>query len=105
MLDSVSLTEVAPPFGVRTTQLVRHVRDLAALRDGITMLALGELSTQIGDAIAGRPSPGFIVGFRFRASDLRGRHHAACVNDIVTAYLGEPAAPAEGARCILAPVG
>ncbi|GAB2790340.1 TetR/AcrR family transcriptional regulator [Amycolatopsis magusensis] len=75
--DSVSLAEVARSFGVRTPSLYGHVRDLAALRDGITVLALGELSARIGEAIAGRSNrealAGFIDAHRTYAAEHPGR--------------------------------
>lgn len=53
-LDEVTLSAVARELDVRTPSLYAHVRDLAALRDGVTILALGELADQAGDAVAGR---------------------------------------------------
>lgn len=53
-LFAVTLSAVARELDVRTPSLYGHVRDLAALRDGITILALGELADRSGDAIAGR---------------------------------------------------
>ncbi|GAA1619102.1 TetR-like C-terminal domain-containing protein [Kribbella sancticallisti] len=61
--DSVTLAAIARSFGVRTPSLYTHVRDLAALRDGITVLALDELAERIGDAIAGRSGYDALVGF------------------------------------------
>lgn len=53
-LAAVTLSEVARTLSVRTPSLYGHVRDLAALRDGLTILALGELADRVGEAIAGR---------------------------------------------------
>lgn len=53
-LTAVTLSAVARELDVRTPSLYGHVRDLAALRDGITILALGELSDRAGEAVAGR---------------------------------------------------
>jgi AcrR family transcriptional regulator len=61
--DSVSLAAVARSFGVRTPSLYEHVRDLAALRDGVTALALDELATLISEAIAGRARENALIGF------------------------------------------
>ncbi len=52
--DEVTLSAVARELDVRTPSLYAHVRDLAALRDGVTILALGELADRAGEAIAGR---------------------------------------------------
>jgi AcrR family transcriptional regulator len=61
--DSVTLTAIARSFGVQTPSLYTHVRDLAARRDGITVLALDELAERIGEAIAGRSQYDALVGF------------------------------------------
>src|SRR5689334_3801212 len=50
----VTLSAVARRLGVQAPSLYSHVRDLEALRDGITALALGELAERVGGAIAGR---------------------------------------------------
>lgn len=75
--DSVSLAAVARSFGVQTPSLYGHVRDLAALRDGITALALDELSERITDLIAGRSGRealrGFASAHREYANDHPGR--------------------------------
>ncbi len=51
--DAVSLSAVARTLGVQPPSLYSHVRDLAALRDGIAEAALQELGTRISVAIAG----------------------------------------------------
>ncbi|KAA9110604.1 TetR/AcrR family transcriptional regulator [Microbacterium rhizomatis] len=51
---AVSLSEVARRLGVKTPSLYSHVRDLAALHDGITALALEEMADRVSTAIAGR---------------------------------------------------
>lgn len=61
--DSLSLAAVARSFGVRTPSLYEHVRDLAALRDGVTVLALDQLATLISDAVAGRAQGDALIGF------------------------------------------
>lgn len=53
-LTDVTLSAVARALDVRTPSLYGHVRDLAALRDGITTLALGELGDSASEAVAGR---------------------------------------------------
>lgn len=52
--EMVTLSAVARRLGVQAPSLYSHVRDLAALRDGVTALALGELAGRVGEAIAGR---------------------------------------------------
>jgi AcrR family transcriptional regulator len=61
--DSVTLAAIARSFSVQTPSLYAHVRDLAALRDGITALALDELTDRIAEAIAGRSQYDALVGF------------------------------------------
>jgi AcrR family transcriptional regulator len=53
-LEHVTLSAVARGFGVQTASLYSHVRDHAALLDGIHELALSELADRIGTATAGR---------------------------------------------------
>ncbi|MEV7874634.1 TetR-like C-terminal domain-containing protein [Microbacterium sp. NPDC089188] len=53
-LPEVTLSAVARELDVRTPSLYGHVRDLAALRDGITTLALGEVGDRASEAVAGR---------------------------------------------------
>ncbi|MEW1706841.1 TetR-like C-terminal domain-containing protein [Microbacterium sp. NPDC089190] len=53
-LTEVTLSAVARELDVRTPSLYGHVRDLAALRDGITTLALGEVGDRASEAVAGR---------------------------------------------------
>ncbi|WP_430645644.1 TetR/AcrR family transcriptional regulator [Agromyces sp. GXS1127] len=62
-MSSATLSAVARSFGVRTPSLYGHVRDLAALRDGITVLALHDLGEQVGEAIAGRSGRDALIGF------------------------------------------
>lgn len=51
---AVTLTSVARRLGVKAPSLYSHVRDLAALQDGVTALALGDLAERLAEAIAGR---------------------------------------------------
>ncbi|HUQ56982.1 TetR/AcrR family transcriptional regulator [Lentzea sp.] len=52
--EMVTLSAVARRLGVQAPSLYSHVRDLEALRDGVTALALSELADRVGEAIAGR---------------------------------------------------
>ncbi|MFD4640200.1 TetR/AcrR family transcriptional regulator [Lentzea sp. NPDC058436] len=52
--EKVTLSAVARRLGVQAPSLYSHVRDLEALRDGMTALALGELADLVATAIAGR---------------------------------------------------
>ncbi|MGN6124938.1 MAG: TetR/AcrR family transcriptional regulator [Humibacter sp.] len=75
--DAVTLAAVARRVGVQTPSLYSHVRDLAALRDGIVESTLGELNTRIALAIAGRSGHdalrGFAAAHRALAHDAPGR--------------------------------
>ena len=61
-LGRVTLTEVAQRLGVRTPSLYTHVRDRAALLDGVHELALDELADRIAAAVAGRSGRAALVG-------------------------------------------
>lgn len=62
-LDAVTLAAVARSLGVQTPSLYSHVRDLAALRDGIAVLALDGLADRVGDALVGRSGGDALEGF------------------------------------------
>ena len=49
-----SVSAIARRVGVQPASVYGHVRDLAAIRDGVHLLALSELADRIGDAVAGR---------------------------------------------------
>lgn len=51
---AVSLSAVARSLSVQTPSLYSHVRDLASLRDGVSILAMGELEQRTTEAVAGR---------------------------------------------------
>ena len=53
-LSTVSVAAVARSLSVQAPSLYGHVRDVAALRDGITVLALNELNERSARALAGR---------------------------------------------------
>jgi AcrR family transcriptional regulator len=75
--DAVTLSAVARRLGVRTPSLYSHVRDRDALLDGISGLALAELATRIGEALAGRSGrdalEAFAAAYRTYARENPGR--------------------------------
>jgi AcrR family transcriptional regulator len=75
--ETVSLSEVARRLGVQTPSLYSHVRDLAALRDGITALAFADLAARISPQIAGRSGRealhGLATAYRQFATESPGR--------------------------------
>lgn len=78
--DALTLSAVARSLGVRTPSLYSHVRDLAALRGGITTVALTDLADRIATNIAGRSGrpalDGFAEAHRQLAVDHPGRWQA-----------------------------
>jgi AcrR family transcriptional regulator len=75
--DSLSISAVARRLGVAAPSLYSHVRDLPALRAGVSALALEELSDAISTQIAGRSGREALFGFaeahRVYASRSPGR--------------------------------
>ncbi len=75
--DAITLTAVARRLGVQAPSLYSHVRDLSAVRDGVTALALGELADRVGEAIAGRAGrlalEGYAAAHRAYARESPGR--------------------------------
>lgn len=61
--ESVTLSTVARSLEVQTPSLYGHVRDLSALCDGVTVLALNELSERIEAAIGGRSGRDALYAF------------------------------------------
>jgi len=62
-LTNVTLSAVARRLGVKTPSLYAHVRDLAAVRDGVAILALTELAESVASNIAGRAGRDALTGF------------------------------------------
>lgn len=85
--DDITLSALARHLGVRTASLYSHVRDRAAVLDGVHELALDELAGRIGAAVAGRAGRDALAGLaeahRDYARDAPGRWTA----------LQRPAAP------------
>ncbi|BCY11494.1 TetR/AcrR family transcriptional regulator [Actinoplanes sp. L3-i22] len=75
--EAVTLSAVARRLGVQAPSLYSHVRDREALLDGVTALALGDLSQRIAAAIAGRAGraalEGYTGAYREFARDAPGR--------------------------------
>jgi AcrR family transcriptional regulator len=78
--EAVNLSAVARRLGVQAPSLYSHVRDRDALLDGITGLALAELSGRVGEAIAGRAGrsalEAYAAAHRHYAREFPGRWQA-----------------------------
>lgn len=61
--DAINISELARHFGVKPASLYSHVRDRAAVAEGVHQLALGELSERIAAAIGGRAASDALKGF------------------------------------------
>tara|TARA_R110002020_G_scaffold46850_8_gene133437 strand:- start:1880 stop:2482 length:603 start_codon:yes stop_codon:yes gene_type:complete len=68
--DAVSVSAVARSLGVQPASLYSHVRDRAALLDGIHRLALAELADRVGAAIAGRAGRDALIALADAHRDL-----------------------------------
>lgn len=60
--DAVTMSGVARHLGIQPASLYSHVRDLAALLEGIQELALAELADEVGLETAGRSGRAALVG-------------------------------------------
>ncbi len=98
-LDAVTLSAVARRLGVQTPSLYSHVRDHAALLDGITALALADLAERIAAAIAGRSGRLALAGFadahRSFAREAPGRWQS------LQRRAGPPAVASSAARTVV----
>ncbi|WP_434444919.1 TetR/AcrR family transcriptional regulator [Lentzea sp. E54] len=101
--EMVTLSAVARRLGVQAPSLYSHVRDLEALRDGVTALALGELSERIGEAIAGRAGrlalERYAAAYRTYARESPGRWQA------LQRRAGEAVVRSDAARAMAAQAG
>ncbi|GAA1807685.1 TetR/AcrR family transcriptional regulator [Agromyces neolithicus] len=61
--DAITISTIARRFGVQPASLYSHVRDLAAVKEGVQELALGELADRVAVAIAGRATTDALHGF------------------------------------------
>lgn len=79
-IQNATLSAVARRLGVKTPSLYSHVRDLASLLDGVTALALADLSDLVASRIAGRSGRDALEGLaeshRALALHHRGRWQA-----------------------------
>src|SRR5690349_20013002 len=60
---ALTIADVARSLHVQAPSLYSHVRNLQALRDGIAILALQDLSDRIVEAIMGRSGKAALAGF------------------------------------------
>jgi len=70
--DAVSVSAVARALGVQPASLYAHVRDRAALLEGIHRLALAELADRVADAMAGRAGREALVALADAHRDFAG---------------------------------
>ncbi len=73
-LGNLTLADISRSFGVQTPSLYSHVRNLAELRDCITILAMDDLADRISDAIAGRSAYEALEGFAQCHRSLLNEH-------------------------------
>lgn len=72
--DAITVSALARHLGVQPASLYSHVRDRAAVLDGVHELALGELADRIGAAIAGRSGRQALIGFADAHRDYAREH-------------------------------
>ncbi|SEM71874.1 TetR/AcrR family transcriptional regulator [Cryobacterium sp. TMT1-3] len=98
--DDVTLSAIALRLSVQTPSLYSHVRDRAALLDGITALALSELADRVAVAIAGRAGRlalrGFAEAHRVYSLESPGRWQS------LQRRAGTAAVESSAARCFVA---
>ncbi|WP_434992193.1 TetR/AcrR family transcriptional regulator [Arthrobacter sp. Ld5] len=73
-LEHVTLAAVARSFDVRSPSLYAHVRDVGALHDGITNVALSQLADRISEGIAGRSGKDALTAFAQAHRDYMQEH-------------------------------
>lgn len=79
-LEAVTLSAVARRLGVRTPSLYSHVRDHSALLDGVSAVALADLTARVAESVAGRSGLPALAGLarahRAFAREAPGRWQA-----------------------------
>ncbi|GAA3213462.1 TetR/AcrR family transcriptional regulator [Streptomyces sp. XM83C] len=82
--DKVSLSALARRFGVKDASLYSHVRNLQELRMRLALLAGGEMTDRIADAVAGRSGKealaAFAAAYREYALTHPGRYAATQIH-------------------------
>lgn len=71
---TVTLSAVARSLEIQPPSLYSHVRDLGALRDGITVLALGELADAVAEEIGGRSRGEALRGYALAHRQYMNAH-------------------------------
>ncbi|MGN2637737.1 TetR/AcrR family transcriptional regulator [Nocardia takedensis] len=71
--DAIVMSSVARALGVRTASLYGHLKDRAAVCDGVHELALAELAEVVADAVAGRSRRDALVGLGAAQRDYARR--------------------------------
>lgn len=98
--DAVSLSAVARALGVQPPSLYSHVRDLAALRDGISEAALHDLGERISLAIAGLSGAPALRGFANAHRDFARASPGGWQS--LQRRMGEPVARSTAAHTVVA---
>lgn len=89
--DAVSISAVARGFGVQPASLYSHVRDRAALVDGMMILALDDIATAVSAEIEGRAGRDALAGL------ARAQRDIARERPGLWSALRRPASPATAA--------
>ncbi|MFK4145338.1 TetR/AcrR family transcriptional regulator [Streptomyces sp. NPDC004065] len=72
--ENVSLSALARRFGVKDASLYSHVRNLQELRTRLALLAGGEMTDLIADAVAGRAGKDALAAFAGAYREYAHRH-------------------------------
>lgn len=85
--EAITVSALARDLGVRPASLYSHVKDLAALLDGLHELVLGEVAEAVAAGIAGRSGRDALVGLGEAQRNLAHQHPGRW------AVLARPATP------------